>query len=268
MTQQGVVFFAFNNDSTDYVKLAAWSARRVSRHLGVPCSLMTDRATDLAPAFDQVIICQSACDQQRWFGDSEQKSAWYNHDRYQVYELSPYDETLLLDADYVVCSDVLNRLWQHPAAIVCAGRAFDVTGLSNFDEHNWFGRFRMPSAWATVIKFRRDPASRAVFDVVQRVQNNWQHYRNLYGIQSRPFRNDFALAMAMNLVYGQTAEWPVMPWSMATVVPEHRLDQTGTDAFEVRFVRSRGGTAKVSLVGMDFHAMGKKHLENIIDNCY
>ena len=39
---QGVVIFAFNNEQTDYIAMAAWSAKNIRRHLNLPVALVTD----------------------------------------------------------------------------------------------------------------------------------------------------------------------------------------------------------------------------------
>ena len=95
-----------------------------------------------------------------------------------VYNLSPYDETLVLDADYVVCSDQLNRLFEMSPDFLAPITAYDVTNTRTFDDLNWFGNNRMPMAWATVMRFRRSLLSKSVFDMMSMIRNNWQHYRN------------------------------------------------------------------------------------------
>ena len=36
----GALIFAFNNEKTDYVALAAWSAANIHRHLDIPVALL------------------------------------------------------------------------------------------------------------------------------------------------------------------------------------------------------------------------------------
>ena len=38
----GALIFAFNNEHTDYVGMAAWSADRIRRHLNIPVAVITD----------------------------------------------------------------------------------------------------------------------------------------------------------------------------------------------------------------------------------
>ena len=39
--------------------------------------------------------------------------SFYNVNRCDAYDLSPYDETILLDADYLILSNTLNQCWGH-----------------------------------------------------------------------------------------------------------------------------------------------------------
>ena len=56
---QGAVIFAVGDSAIDYVAMAAWSAPRIERHLGLPTTLITDQdITD--PVFDKVIQINSA----------------------------------------------------------------------------------------------------------------------------------------------------------------------------------------------------------------
>ena len=57
----GALIFAFNNEQTDYVAMASWSAQRIRRHLNIPVAVVTDdqdRARNLS--FDQVIKAEPA----------------------------------------------------------------------------------------------------------------------------------------------------------------------------------------------------------------
>jgi hypothetical protein len=38
----GALIFAFNNEQTDYVAMAGWSAERIRRHLKIPTAIITD----------------------------------------------------------------------------------------------------------------------------------------------------------------------------------------------------------------------------------
>jgi hypothetical protein len=63
----GAIIFAYNNEQTDYVAMAAWTAENIRRHLGIPVALVTDCPTNLK--FEQVIIQAHKGDNGRCFGD-------------------------------------------------------------------------------------------------------------------------------------------------------------------------------------------------------
>jgi hypothetical protein len=51
---------------------------------------------------------------------------------------------------------------------------------------------------------------------------------------------------------------------MATVIPEHQLLQVADDCFLVKYKTSDNSLKHVLIKDQDFHAMGKKHLGDII----
>jgi hypothetical protein len=261
---RGVVIFAYNSGDIDYQAMAAWSARRIAKHLGLPTTLITDVVPADSTAFKDVVVTTAESGGTRYFSDIGHNVSWFNGNRMDVYNLSPYDETLVLDADYVVCSDQLNLLFEMPQDFLAPITAYDVTGIRTFDDLNWFGLHRMPMAWATVMRFRRSLLSKSVFEMMRMIRENWQHYRNLYGIARSTYRNDHALSIALNTLHGHQGHWPTVPWKLASVVPEHGLEQISTDQFRVSYTTSNNKLHHVVIAGQDFHAMGKRHLGDII----
>lgn len=260
---QGVVLFAHDNDDIKYSRIAIWSAHRIKRLLGLPVCLVTSETDICDPVFDVIVQQPKDSVQSRYFADLDRPVTWFNHDRCSAFAVSPFDHTLLLDVDYVVSSCDLLRLFDIPADIAAPRWALDVTGSNDFADLNCFGRNRMPMAWATVVMFRRTVVAEMVFDMMAMIQRNWRHYRDLYGISQSKYRNDFALAIALNTVYGHRARWPEVPWKLATVEPAHRLTQIDQDSFRVDFVAD-GKARWIKLENQDFHAMGKSFLGDII----
>lgn len=261
---RGVVIFAYNSEAIDYQAIAAWSAGRIAQHLGLPTTLITDSVPDDTSNFEDVVITTAEAGGTRHFADIGHTVTWFNGNRMDVCNLSPYDETLVLDADYVVCSDQLNLLFDLPQDFLAPVTAYDVTGTRTFDDLNSFGAHSMPMAWATVMRFRRSLLSKSVFDMMSMVRDNWQHYRNLYGIAKSTYRNDHALSIALNVLHGHQGRWPTVPWKLATVVPEHGVEQIDQDRFRITYQNSDAKTRHVEIAGQDFHAMGKRHLGDII----
>jgi hypothetical protein len=260
----GALIFAFNNEHTDYLAMAAWSADRIRRHLSIPVAVITDC---IDPArltkFDRVIAANPVSGGTRYFDDYKQTVTWYNASRTDAYSLTPWDQTLLLDADYVVCGDELTHLLEVPQDFMCYRLAWDITRQDYFEGLNYFGQHKMPMWWATVIMFRKSNMAQYIFDSMNMIKQNWQHYKDLYHITGSHYRNDYALSIALGIVSGHTLKVDNIPWMLASVLPEHEITQIDEDHFEIKY-QDQGKLKRMTWHGMDFHAMGKKHLGDII----
>jgi len=261
----GALIFAFNNEKIDYVSLAAWNAKNIQRHLGIGTAVVTDADT-VPDAFEHVIKIDPDMTntESRYFEDIKTSVTWHNRNRMDAFEVSPWQKTILLDADYVVASNSLLPTLECKQDFLCYKDAYDVSHVTDFSGLNSFGSMCLPMWWATVVVFERSRKAKMIFDCMKMIKQHWSHYRNLYGIQKKTYRNDFALSIALGIVSGQTWRAESLSGSMASVMPEHELTQLDTDHYQIRYQNRDNQPRTISWKNMDFHAMGKSHLEAII----
>lgn len=260
----GALIFAYNNESIDYLGLAAWSARNIRRHLGIPVAVVTDAVT-VPDGFDHVVRCASAPGDLRHFADSGTVT-WHNKNRSDAYDVSPWDQTLVLDADYVVASQDLAPVLQSRNDFLAFRWSFDITAKNDFSGLNYFGDHRMPMWWATVMMFRRSDRAQQIFHSIKMIRDNWSHYRRLFKNTRSTFRNDHALSIALGMVDGHWPDHDAIPWSLPTLTPEHGLRSLGPDRFRVDFEDQQGKPRWLEIEQQDFHAMGKRYLGDIVAN--
>lgn len=262
----GAVMVAHNGPDLDYVKLARFNAAQIRRHLGWPVALITSAdIEEHAEDFDEIILVDRPEAQTRHFDDVGKVTAWFNTDRHEAYDKSPWSHTVMLDADYVINSDTLKFLDQCPKGFLAPRSAFDVTGVSDFSGHETIGRSRLPMYWATVISFDRGQLSRDVFDAWSMIAQSWPHYVKLHRIRNYRFRNDFAMSMALHLVHAHvSADIPCLPISLATVTPDCAMHRQG-DVWNLTYTTAQGRAMRLPVQGMDLHITGKKTLQEIID---
>lgn len=262
----GALIFAFNNEKTDYVKMASWSAERIHRWLNIPTTIVTN-STDpgLNQRFEHVIRVEAQTGGSRYFEDYADSVSWHNAGRTDAYSLSPYDQTLVLDSDYVVASDQLQQILNAPQDFLAHRTAFNVTRPEE-PFLDTFGRNRFPMWWATVMMFRKSPTAQYIFDCMEMIKRNYQHYRELYGITEKNYRNDYALSIALGIVSGHTLKVDSIPWPLISVLPDTELTRTTDNWGELWHVNyPRDGKPKtMGFAGQDFHAMGKKYLGAVI----
>jgi hypothetical protein len=259
----GALIFAFNNEQTDYVRMATWSANNIRRHLDIPVAIVTNEKNPVGN-FDHVVYADPKSGGSRYFEDYRATVTWNNAGRVDAYDLSPWDQTLVLDADYVVASDHLKFALTAPGDFLCYKDAYDVTLTTDFSGLNSFGTHKMPMWWATVMMFRKSNTAQFIFESMHMVRKNWPHYRDLYGIQNKTYRNDHALSISLGIVSGHTWQVDHMPGMLATVMPEHALTRLDTDYYAIEFQEQSSKRKNMAWAGMDFHAMGKQHLEAIV----
>jgi hypothetical protein len=196
---KGVVLFAVNTDRVDYIQIAEQAARLIQHTLHLPTTIISDPGVDTADNY------------RTGYGGGTQ---WRNGGRYRAYELSPYDETILLDSDYL----------QFDSSLLTV---LDTTVDYKLMHHNQsptqsmsgnMGQLSLDYVWATAITFKRTDKTQSLFDLVGRIERNYAYYQKLYQIRERNFRNDYAFAIANNIINGYTTNTTQrIPWTMLTI---------------------------------------------------
>ena len=166
MRSKGALIFARNNAQVDYIKQAHYLAKRITKYLNIPTTIVTDSIeymketyTDYNTVFDQVIEVPFArgLSEKRYFdGSGVYKQLEFKNDlRTQAYELSPYDETILLDSDYIIANDVLKNCFTQEHNFLIYKDAKDLTGFRDNTEFLKISETSVDFYWATVVFFRK-----------------------------------------------------------------------------------------------------------------
>lgn len=200
---RGVVIFATNTAETDYVGMAEQNARLIKRYMGLPTTIVSAKDTGINKRFST---------------DTGTFVEWKNFGRHEAYEASPYDETIILDADYLIFDDSLLRLFSSDFDYLL----FDKNRYVNIEQQpSVMGPHSLPYVWATAVLFRKTERTRLFFELVGKIKRNYDYYRLLYNVQEGNYRNDYAFAIAHYILNGNN----LVPKSFA---PFHILTVTGT----------------------------------------
>jgi hypothetical protein len=203
---RGVVLIAQNNEEIDYVKLAICSANRIKQFLNVPVAIITNSLDDnLQDVFDTVIVVNSQSPYTKFFydGDTEGKRlSWHNVSRADVYDLTPFDETLVIDVDYVINSDTLTNCWHQPLDFLIYQKSIDLAYWRDNKEFEKVSDYSIDFYWATVFFFRKTQLNKTFFTLIKEIRSNWDYYKLLYQIHSTNFRNDLAFSIGIHMLNG------------------------------------------------------------------
>ena len=101
---KGCLIVAFDTNEICYTQQAIEAADRVVKHLGIAVSIVTDNVS-LDTVYNKIIVERPQNNRRQ--PRNKQASDWYNLVRTKLYELSPYDRTLVIDSDFFISTDAL-----------------------------------------------------------------------------------------------------------------------------------------------------------------
>lgn len=259
---RGIVLFAHNNGKTDYYAMAVATAKRANRFLDLPVTIITDSnsITKTDYKFDHAILVQA--DESNF----RKKSAWINKGRYQVYELSPYSETLVIDTDYMINSGALLNTFEQPSDFVC----YQSSKFLLNDQPNEIMSASLSIYWATVMRFRRSDRVRDIFRMIEMVQNNYEHYANIHNFMPYMYRNDYALTIALRTVNGHIDNYEdaitgrlIHAGQDVDVV---RVDDTSYDVSITSVINGKNRRQYIRISNFDFHMLAKDNFMRLCDD--
>lgn len=268
----GVLIYAFNNDRIDYFKQAVWCGDRVNRFLNLPVTIVTDVTSHHDRASNHsVVYTEAKSGGNRVFNPSirAESDVWFNANRFQSYDLSPYDQTIVLDSDYVVCSDVLLTLFDSNLEVAAIKNVYDATNRDGFKNYTSISNGQgLHHYWATVLYFKKGQFASDFFDLMTMIKENYPHYADLFKFRHYPFRNDFAVSIALNTMYGHTPDAiPVIPWKMANLFNDVEIIAIDDITFELHYsIGLDKEVRKTKISGQDFHFMNKINLAQLYEN--
>ena len=274
----GALIFAQNNQIIDYTKLAVYAGNRVRQFLDIPVSVVTDNVKWLEEShpdhpFDQVIEIPFYDNyHQRELYDGalwSSKLEWKNLSRTQVYNLTPYEKTLVIDSDYIISSSSLKTAFELDNDLQIYSKCFDLANWRSTAEFTRINAYSIPFYWATTFIFQKNTVIQEFFNLIDYVKINWFYFRTLYSIHSPTFRNDFAFSIAIHIMNGKTNG------EFASELPGkmyYALDKDfvlSIDNEKIKFLLSKkdhpGEYTLAKTSELDVHIMNKQSLLRLID---
>jgi hypothetical protein len=274
---RGILIFAHNNRDIDYALMAIISGGLAKKHLGVPVSLVTDPTTVewlmtsnkfelAAKTFDKIISVEKPeTDNKRNLYDGVQHKVvpFVNANRASAWDVTPYDQTLLIDSDYLIFSDSLNNYWDTDNSVMISTAAMDIIKDDRLGYHDrYVSDTGIHLSWATTVLFTKNDESKMFFDLVDFIRENYQYYADLFRFGTNQFRNDIAFSVAKHILDGfETDLSSGLPPVLTTLDKDilESVDSSGKLTFLVSSTLSENFSA-AAIKGLDVHVMNKQSL--------
>jgi len=182
---RGFVIMAQNTEKTDYVKCA--KALELSIKRVMPDANVTIITTDMLP-----------------HGDQAPDSDWKLINDWQVYEASPYDETIKLEADMFLPRSIEH--WFDILSIndvtLCTkirnykGEISDVRVYRKFIDDN-----NLPDIYNAITYFKKSDTAERFYKIVRDVFENWEEYKAILKCNpTEEATTDWVYAIASHII--------------------------------------------------------------------
>jgi len=291
--KQGFLLYAFGNKDLDYGKLALCCALSIKSNLKINhTTVILDKGTKkwleqnthpeiIDSAFDNIIrVEENFTSGKRRHFDSPWvsfKAEFNNQHRILSYEYTPYDETILIDVDYLVMSNQIDNVWSTTEDVLINQKAIDLQGNKFGDiEDQRLSRYGIPLYWATLVYFRKSKISEMFFDLINYVREEYNFFQFLYDFKKGFYRNDYSFSIATHILSG-FIKGGIKPFPNDTLTTSYQQDGIAKviSSEEIIFIaNNRDEQWKNTLVnakGFDVHVMNKRELlrvgEKFIDLC-
>jgi len=195
--------------------------------------------------------------------------SWKNQDRVNIFNLTPYDRTLVIDSDYIINSPVLKSALENNYDFQIYQNSFDLAFERYNEEFQRINQYSIPFYWATVFIFQKNEVNELFFNLISYIKDNWQYFRLLYNISSNLYRNDFAFSIAIHIMSGKTNN------NFAIELPGKMVYATDNDILigaygnKMKFLTQKkdylGEYLVTKTTGLDVHVMNKLSLSRFID---
>ena len=219
----GFLYYAHNNEEVNYLRLAICSS--LSGHHFIDnfrvtvvtddysLAAMTEQDKNLMDkCFENIIIDNTFFKMKNYKSvvdvyDDKGLQPWYNGTRTNAYNDSPYNETILLDVDFIFQDRNLNKVFGLESPVKITKRIIPILKSEKAEKTKFLrdenvGHFTIPMYWATLVYFNRSEFSKTFFDLVEHIKDNYFHYKKLYQVDDITYRNDYSFSMALHTMNG------------------------------------------------------------------
>ncbi|NJO58816.1 MAG: hypothetical protein HC836_10840 [Richelia sp. RM2_1_2] len=262
---RGILIFAKNNEQINYIKQAKVCATLAKYYLdNIPVCLITDTLIS-DPVFDIVKVFDNFKSQKRRYSSSKTfvELSYFNIGRTSAYDLSPFDETLLIDSDYFIQNSNLDLVWGTDQELLMNTGYCGIFNPKNQNIERYLGRWGPNLYWATLVFFKKSCKAEVFFNLTKYIEENYDFYTASYNLPGVVVRNDFIFSIAAHLLGG------ILPLPVPSILNSFETDELlSVDKNTMLFLCDRkdfGHVHSVRVNDLNVHMMNKLDLNEKTD---
>jgi hypothetical protein len=178
---KGFCLLAQNNSKTNYVRQAyalALSLHKYNKDQKISLITNDPVPTEWRSAFDQIIPIP--------WTDSAEDSDWKIQNRWKVYHASPYDETIVLEADMLILSDITHwwdELAKRELFFVSNVRTYRDELVTSTYYRKTFVANQLPNLYSALHYFKKGDTAKQFYNLLEIIVNNWALFYTKYATE-------------------------------------------------------------------------------------
>ena len=214
--EQGYVVVAVNTATVDYVRCAAMLVQSLkTQHPDARVCLITDQPVEDS-VFDYVHLLPAVSD-----------NAYANDAA--VFQLTPFRETIKLEADMLIASPIEHwwQLFRHRDVVIstgCRNWHGDVSTVRHY--RRVFDENHLPDVYNAITYWRLSETAKEFFDLVRDIFANWEHVRTLIKFAPAVADTDLVYAMAAQIMGKQRVTMPFVTYPQIVHMKPHHAGTT------------------------------------------
>jgi len=200
---KGYITLAQNSGKVDYIRQAYALALSIKNtQTDVTDFAICVEDADKVPekyrhAFDHIIEIP--------WGDAAEGEKWKIHNKWKYYYMSPFDETVILDADMIFTTDV-SSWWDY----LSTQDVHFTTTVHNYKGQiatsDWyratFTQNELPNVYTAFFYFKQSDEAAQLFKLAEWIYNNWEkfYFENLPEARPKEVSGDVVFALAAKIL--------------------------------------------------------------------
>jgi len=199
---RGYLILAQNTRKDDYVKFAyalALSIKNSQTAFNRVALATTETDIDgkYIEVFDHIVDVP--------WTDQAIDSKWKIENKWKYYHMTPFDETIILDADMLLPADISHwwdTLSQKDVWITNKPRTFKGEVITSTKYRSSFASNELPNVYTAFMYFKKTALSAELFKMAELIFENWERFFYNYMDETRPknLSGDVAYALAIKLL--------------------------------------------------------------------
>ena len=278
---KGVCQFAINNNLWNYFEFALANCKQIKSLSDLKTCIITDQASVDAnkdhPCLkyvDDIVIKEdldrNASKRRVYDADQDRECKWFNWSRPEIGDLSPYDQTLLIDADLMIYDTSLFWCFDTDYDLLFTNQCHDATQQDKIIDYKRVYKHGIPLLWATVFYFRKNDNTQQFFDLWKYVRDHNGYYSRLFNYNLNLYRNDYSQAVARHIWDANTEQANYFPNKVQAISDNTKLIQINKDNFVIAY---RSGSARfdgkwqfLKIPKQNIHFMNKFDLKTVAED--